>query len=761
MQIRSLAAVLPSLVLACLAAIAHGAEPVEVTITDKVLVTQTKRLGINTGGDNYYNSAMRKVRAAANFEGVRYRMCTWGPVMDETGLYVYFSPSKDREAWQAMKGKVRYTILGGPNKGKQGVIKDIRVQDTILHNGKKGRYCYIEFDQPMTPHKEHQIGVMLELDRLDQGSIREKSNPEFWNTPGNTAHIGDVPPGSFGQAALWLKAGEGSSRYAFGLSFGRMLAAGDTQWKVSLWAKAKTGSPTLTVHVGEQHRQVPLTDEWVHHDLEITLPGTSPNDNIAGVVKAEGGDVLIDDIEFILDEPSRNPTPFRDILIDPLKKLNPGILRVLQTGGSDLAGILRPRLQQVGWSRDFRNLLRGGRNTAYFYGSSLHDFYVLCEYVGADPWYCLPGTIHPEEVNLFMEYLGGSADTVGGKIRADLGHPQPWTEVFEHIYVEIGNEAWNPAGYATGSYNGPGHWSDIFAKVKASPYYSTKVRCIAGGQSGAPHITRRALENAPNADLACIAPDMIHKLKKTDIEPLDTDEKLFKWIFAFADWRVNEADGEVRMNFEYATAADAELCIYEHNYHITKPSAKKDGAPIELRNRIIASLGGGVNLIKSFAAHAAGLRCPLPVPLHPEPEAVPGRSQALGLHGGPEHPGPALPAQLPGHGTRQQGYRRRPRGNPAQRRRTGIHGLFGTSLGARWAQKPEFSDYGPLPTLRSYAFKDGKTRGLILVNLDTKDPHDVKVNFPGTVKDKAARAVAPGRRQYCSQQRIRNRASRR
>ena len=58
----------------------------------------------------------------------------------------------------------------------------------------------------------------------------------------------------------------------------------------------------------------------------------------------------------------------------------------------------------------------------------------------------------------------------------------------------------------------------------------------------------------------------------------------------------------------------------------------------------------------------------------------------------------------------------------------------------RWAQKPEFSDYGPLPTLRSYAFKDGKTRGLILVNLDTKDPHDVKVNFPGTVKDKAARA---------------------
>jgi hypothetical protein len=75
-------------------------------------------------------------------------------------------------------------------------------------------------------------------------------------------------------------------------------------------------------------------------------------------------------------------------------------------------------------------------------------------------------------------------------IRDDQGHPQPWTEVFGSICVEIGNEAWNPSGYATGSYNGPSHWRDIFAEAKASPYYSKKTLFVAGAQAGAPHVAK-------------------------------------------------------------------------------------------------------------------------------------------------------------------------------------------------------------------------------------------------------------------------------
>ena len=113
-------------------ALAHGAEkvsePIAITITDKVLVKDVKRLGINLCSDNYWDCAMLKTRAVENFEGLRYRMCTWGPQIDQNGIYVWFRPSSDPKVREAMKGKVRYTILGGPDKGKSGLIKDIREQ---------------------------------------------------------------------------------------------------------------------------------------------------------------------------------------------------------------------------------------------------------------------------------------------------------------------------------------------------------------------------------------------------------------------------------------------------------------------------------------------------------------------------------------------------------------------------------------------------------------------------------------------------------
>jgi len=94
------------------AAAATAADVTTVTVTDKVLVKDTIRLGINTCGDNYWDSAIVKTRVAENFEGVRYRMITWGPEQDENGVAVWFSPPE--EAWQATKGKVKYRILGGP-----------------------------------------------------------------------------------------------------------------------------------------------------------------------------------------------------------------------------------------------------------------------------------------------------------------------------------------------------------------------------------------------------------------------------------------------------------------------------------------------------------------------------------------------------------------------------------------------------------------------------------------------------------------------
>ena len=279
-----------------------------------------------------------------------------------------------------------------------------------------------------------------------------------------------MPPDTFGNAALWLKAADAQSHYAFGLMFKEMGDQNGT-WRVRHVGQEEVGN-TEADDADRRHEDGRAAgEEWRRHDLKIPIDAPQRNSSLGARLIASGGDVLVDDIEIWKEEDSRNPTVFRDLVVDPLRKLNPGILRYLQMGGSDLETNLRPALQQMGWTRDWRNLLSDGRNRASHYRFNLHEFYVLCEYIGADPWYCLPGTIHPQEFQILMEYLAAPADVGYGKVRAELGHPKPWTEVFRNIYVEVGNEAWNSAGYATGSYNGPDHWKDLFAAGKASPHY--------------------------------------------------------------------------------------------------------------------------------------------------------------------------------------------------------------------------------------------------------------------------------------------------
>ena len=65
------------LLAAAVAARGGGAQTGPVTtvrVTDKVLVKDCIRLGINLGGDNYYSgAALVKKRVCENFEGTSYR----------------------------------------------------------------------------------------------------------------------------------------------------------------------------------------------------------------------------------------------------------------------------------------------------------------------------------------------------------------------------------------------------------------------------------------------------------------------------------------------------------------------------------------------------------------------------------------------------------------------------------------------------------------------------------------------------------------
>lgn len=717
-------------------AAAVAAELTTVEITDKKLVADTVRLGINICSDNYWDSSIVKLRIADNFEGVRYRMCTWGPLQDEHGVYVWFPP--DAEAWEAMKGKVRYTILGGPAKGITGLIQDIEKKVCPV-DPQKRELCYLRFDKevPRSPmiNAGGINGVLLELDRLDQGCIRDTENPAYWNSLPNTAHIGDVPPGSFGCAALWLKGADQPAHYAY-VPMWASQAEQTGRWHIRFWTKAKAGQPKLQITTGaDQNPFVPITEKWEKHDLTLVIENMAPNSHLTIRFVASDGEVLVDDVEIWKEENDQNPTPFRDHFVKVLRELRPGVIRFLQMGGSDLETNLRPPLRRIRWSRNFADLTRGGRNRANGYDFNLHDFYVLAEYIGADPWYCLPGTIHPEEIKLFMEYLGAPADVGGGKIRAALGHPRPWTEVFRNVYVEFGNEAWNPSGYATGSFNGPDHWKDLITFGKQSLYYRSSVVFVLGSQAGSVGVTKQVLQATPNGDRLAVAPYLIHRLTAQQAAMFSDDDALFRWVFGFTLRRACAPEGIMPQHYQLTRAANSELAIYEHHYHTTAPSVKDGGAPIEFRNKYIASIGGGVNLINDSLVMMKELNL---------------RTQCLfNLNQRSFREGVKLWGITPGLDYRDQRYRptylaaqianRVIGGNLVETLHSGAAPTF-TATGWFEGARDQILTYENFPVLWSYAFCDRQQHGLILVNLDTREPHVVALKFSGQAKGGTATA---------------------
>lgn len=705
---------------------AAHAQVTTIEITDGIAVKDTVRLGINTGGDNYWDGAITKIRAAENFEGVIHRMISWGPELREDGLAVWFSPP--RGAWDAMKGKVRFTLLSPPNKGLQGIVKDITTTTTRQNRN----LTYLVLDRKVKPSSISKNGVLLEYEDLKQGSIRDNRNTAFWNTEGNTAYIGDVPEGTFGCAALWLKGTARPAHYAFVPMFASQADQNGT-WHVKLWVKAKSGTPKFVLTgEGISTTPVPLTGEWKLHDVVLTARGMKDDERVVIRLQASDGDVLVDDVVVWKEEGDENPTAFRDHFVNLVKKLNPGTLRILQMGGSNLENNLRPPLQQYHWTRDFNNMTRGGRNNAGYYKYNLHDYYVLCEFVGADPWYCLPGTLHPEEISILMEYLGAPAAVGWGKVRAEMGHPQPWTEVFKNINIEFGNEAWNPGGYATGSFNGPGHWQDLMTAIRNSPYYSENIVLVAGSQAGSTGVTSSVLRDVPAADSYAIAPYMMNQTRAAQVAHLKTDDDLFRWAFAYAIRRVVEPSGRVFQHHALTSKAGKALSIYEHNFHLTLPTPDKGGVSMKLRNRLQASLGGGLTVINDalMMMLLRGIRVQCQFNLNQS-----------------NYRGTKLWGFAPGLNVHDQRHRPQFLAEELANRIIGGDMVRTVHAGARptFSATGYFEDdrrnmatHGDIPALWSYAFREGKRRGLIVFNLDTASAHTVQPEFRGGVSDAGA-----------------------
>jgi hypothetical protein len=275
---------------------------------------------------------------------------------------------------------------------------------------------------------------------------------------------------------------------------------------LSFMSKAASGSPTISVNVertggGINYTYTPtLTGSWTQEANTQTLNETATTSNLGElwitITMSGAGVQYLDNVFWgpATSSTSQNKTQFRDELVNTLEALKPAILRYWAGNGQNaetMANWVQPMfLQQT--AQAGLNGVYGGGDVQY----SLPDFLNLCKTIGAAPHFVIPLTSTISDVQDLTDYLFGSSSTTYGAIRIAQGGPSAaggWATVFPTMYGELGNENWNSSelgqglGFRAGTstlYYDYGAWAATrFAAIRAMPSYNSALKLVVGVQT--------------------------------------------------------------------------------------------------------------------------------------------------------------------------------------------------------------------------------------------------------------------------------------
>ena len=255
---------------------------------------------------------------------------------------------------------------------------------------------------------------------------------------------------------------------------GVLMEKGKT-YNVSLYAKSDSYSGGISVKVykdGETVAHAKVTDavsnEWKKYEVVMTADKTARCADFVIEIDT-AGTVSLDMISCFPEDCVKGI--FRKDLAEKLKAVNPGFLRF--PGGciiegynlanrynwKDTLGDVAYRKQNWNrWMAHTNDGLDGGyKHYNQTYGLGFYEYFLLCEYlecravpvvnVGMACQYQSGETVavssaafqqYIQDALDLIEFANGDASTTYGKIRADMGHPEP----FNLEIIGIGNEQW-------------------------------------------------------------------------------------------------------------------------------------------------------------------------------------------------------------------------------------------------------------------------------------------------------------------------------
>lgn len=254
----------------------------------------------------------------------------------------------------------------------------------------------------------------------------------------------------------------------------------DATYRFSVWARTSSNSKMQKIRVELidsennpfERKELEITSgEWKKYEVVLTSPKEEPKATLRIFLVTEGPLDLEHISLFPTDTWKGRENGLRKDLVEALDELNPGLFRfpggcIIE--GTDLetrydwkksVGPVENRpLNENRWHYTFAHRLYPD----YFqtYGMGFYELFLLSEDIGAEPLpvvnvglacqyqnngeHChVPvgelGDYIQDALDL-IEFANGDTSTKWGKVRADMGHPDP----FNMKFIGIGNEQWGP-----------------------------------------------------------------------------------------------------------------------------------------------------------------------------------------------------------------------------------------------------------------------------------------------------------------------------
>jgi hypothetical protein len=433
-------------------AMVSGAEAATtIVVSNQVSVSNVKRFGVNLGNVTYYDSGqMMKELVFANpgFEGLLYQSV----VQIGSGTSTSAVESTPSGGWPTgFWSGGAYEFIYGAAKGRTGtVVTSLRYDDPA---GNTNGTTYWFSDSGATPSNGDYL--VLRKRFTGDGGVSNGAAYTGWrvsttNGATITSELADLPSNTLGRQCVRLTAtapGQSASLSGvFDTMAGGPFVQLNGQFLLSFMAKGVGGSNRLSVALRRSsgpywiNTTFQMTNTWRAYSTNFTAAesGTNVGAVTLQFIATNDNAALLDDVSLRqTDSDPTNTTSVRDAVISALLDFNPGLLRIAGNWSRIGESLDNDLTRPFGRWRSGYNAFGTQVNAIEM---SLHEFLEIAEFVSAEPWYTFAATFSTQEMANLMEYLGGPTNTPYGAVRADLGHPAPWTGVFSRIHLEFGNE---------------------------------------------------------------------------------------------------------------------------------------------------------------------------------------------------------------------------------------------------------------------------------------------------------------------------------